>query len=69
MQLKGQLDAYSQHRYATSYPLEHAAYVHMGMRRDTHAAAIVKKFPAKFEERRARVGGRPPCRPLALGAQ
>ncbi len=48
MQLKGQLDAYSQHRYAKSYTLEHAAYVHMGMTADTLAAAIVKKFPAKF---------------------
>ncbi len=48
MQLKGQLDAYSQHRYAKSYALEHAAYVHMGMTADTLAAAIVKKFPAKF---------------------
>lgn len=48
MQLKGQLDAYSKHRYAKSYALEHAAYVHMGMTADTLAGAIVKKFPAKF---------------------
>ncbi len=48
MQLKGQLDAYANHRYAKSYALEHAAYVHMGMTADSLSAAIVEKFPAKF---------------------
>lgn len=48
MQLKGSLDAYAAGNYTQSYTLARTAYHHMGMTGDVLAAAIVKKFPAKF---------------------
>jgi hypothetical protein len=49
LQLKGSLDAYKAKNYARSERLAREAYHHMGMTADTLAAAIVKKFPAKFK--------------------
>ena len=48
MQLKGQLDAYATGNYGRSYALSRKAYAHMIMTGDTLAAAISKKFPARF---------------------
>jgi hypothetical protein len=46
--LKGQIDAYSQGNYARAAAQTRLGYKHMGMTGDVLAAAIVKKFPAKF---------------------
>jgi hypothetical protein len=43
LQLKGQLDAFSKGRYAQSYALTDAAYMHMGMTADILAGAIAKQ--------------------------
>jgi hypothetical protein len=48
LQLKGQLDAYDQGRYARSYALSREAHHHMVMTGETLADAIVKKFPKRF---------------------
>ena len=48
LQLKGQLDAYAAGNYGRSYTITRNAYKHMGMTADTLSAAIVKKFPDKF---------------------
>ena len=48
MQLKGQIDAYSNRQYAKAYRLERAAFAHMFMTGDTLAGAIAKQFPQKF---------------------
>ena len=49
LQLKGSLDAYNAKNYTRSERLAREAYHHMGMTADTLAAAIAKKFPAKFK--------------------
>ena len=48
MQLKGQLDAYANGRYARSYTVSRAAYRHMFMTGDALAGAIARKFPGRY---------------------
>jgi hypothetical protein len=46
--LKAQIDAYAKGDYARAATQTRVGYKHMGMTSDVLAAAIVKKFPAKF---------------------
>ena len=46
--LKGQIDAYANGNYGRAAAQTRLGYKHMGMTGDVLAAAIVKRFPAKF---------------------